>query len=84
MTDALPTEQRLTMGNNAAFPTLDSTPEGGLQLREWGLTRRELFAAMAMQGFLASLAGESPYADVAADAVGYADALLAELEKPRG
>lgn len=43
------------------------------------LTKRELFAAMAMQGMLSDpiVGGEL----VAPSAVGYADALLAELER---
>jgi hypothetical protein len=49
-----------------------------------GLTKREYFAAMAMQGLLASCAGEHEYpiADKIARAVEMADALLSELEKP--
>lgn len=43
-----------------------------------GLTKRELFAAMAMQG-LCTGSIPSPY--LAADAVAYADAVLAELQK---
>lgn len=51
---------------------------------ETGLTKRELFAAMAMQG-LASVPAEgglkpSYIAADAANAVAYADALLAALE----
>lgn len=44
-----------------------------------GLTKRELIAAMAMQGLLAS--GRSFVADVSNYAVANADALLAELAK---
>ena len=48
-----------------------------------GLTRRELFAAMAMQGFLANEQLATQFTDelLAADAVEAADALLAELAK---
>lgn len=47
---------------------------------EGGLTKRELFAAMAMQGLLAS--GTVSFAHMrAAAAVELADALLAELAK---
>lgn len=50
---------------------------------EIGLTKRELFAAMAMQGLLAIDADWKP--DVAATvAARYADALLAELAKKGG
>jgi hypothetical protein len=50
---------------------------------QWpGLTKRELIAAMAMQGYMASdCRGEA--ADFAAWSVKQADALLAELAKPR-
>ena len=48
-----------------------------------GLTKRELFAAMAMQGILANPDSESTVMDhdtAAASAVASADALLAALE----
>ena len=50
-----------------------------------GLTKRELFAAMAMQGALANpkAVNADDAALVAAVAVECADALLAELAKPR-
>ena len=44
-----------------------------------GLTKRELFAAMAMQGILAN--AETHSVDAAADAVALADELIAELDK---
>lgn len=56
---------------------------GQTYLREHpGLTKRELFAAMAMQGMLTTLVwSESGDQRVAQDAVKLADALLKELEK---
>jgi hypothetical protein len=52
---------------------------------EIGLTKRELFAAMAMQGLLATGEYWDDYADrTAAWAVKNADALLAELAKKAG
>lgn len=45
-----------------------------------GLTKREYFAAMAMQGYLASY-GRANAEHVAKIAVECADALLTELEK---
>lgn len=60
-------------GDDMAFPC------DGPNVPAYGLTKREYIAAMALQGFLASLNGEAAYNDVAADAVGYADALLAAL-----
>lgn len=44
------------------------------------LTKREYFAAMAMQGLLAEQ-NETP-TDIARYAVSYADALITELNKP--
>jgi len=46
-----------------------------------GLTKRELIAAMAMQGFAAA-PGDSCPNDVAAASVEWADRLLVELAKP--
>ena len=48
-----------------------------------GLTKREYFAAMAMQGLLARYNFSSDEDVVARNAVDYADALLSELEKPQ-
>lgn len=63
----------------AAFPTLDES-DGVLQLREWGMTLRDYFAAKAMAGFLASpeFSKETGYeADkCAAYAYEHADAML--------
>lgn len=47
----------------------------------YGLTKREHFAAMAMQGYLANYAGlEKSLAELSVD---MADALIAELNKER-
>jgi hypothetical protein len=63
------------------FPVITKLkPDEGAHLNiAWGLTKRELFAAMAMQGMLAH--PECPTWNVSEDAVKAADALLAELEK---
>lgn len=63
----------------------------GLKMREdgqwsdcFGISKREYFAAMAMQGALASCTNADDWvtpSSVAAKSVEYADALLAELEK---
>lgn len=39
-----------TLGNTTIYPVVNT--EG--YVREWGLTKREYFAAMAMQGLLAN------------------------------
>jgi hypothetical protein len=73
------------------FPTCGChliTPIGG---KQWtheqtlkiGLTKRELFAAMAMQGLLSAPIYDSTPEGYAHDAVLYADALLAELAKEK-
>lgn len=62
--------------DSAAFPYLDS--QG--YLLEPGLTKRELFAAIALQGLLANGA-DGAIGDYATDAVKYADALIQELNE---
>ena len=49
-------------------------------VQDSGLTKREYFAAMALQGLCAQGGYGSPET-IATDAVGYADSLSAELEK---
>lgn len=66
------------MSNNGDTPAMPHD-RGGYT----GLTKRELFAAMAMQGLMTIDADWIPDY-VAGKAVGYADALLAELEKKGG
>ncbi len=51
------------------------------EYHDGGLTKREYFAALAMQGFLAcSNTGGSPK-EIASYATAYADALIEELNK---
>jgi hypothetical protein len=61
-------------GNDNAFP---SSPER--YEPEFGLTKRELIAAMAMQGLLGDPEESGVYATVADVAVKYADALIERL-----
>ena len=63
----------------ASFANSSAAPSG-VHHAETGLTKRELFAAMAMQGILA---GNDEYGGrkLAEVAVGFADALIAELDK---
>lgn len=59
-------------GKQGAFPKrADGAPQTGL-------TKREYFAGLAMQGMAMS---DLKFEDIAHDAVKIADALLAELEK---
>lgn len=60
-----------------AFPLLGHSPEDNHPSEQPGLTKRELFAAMAMQGLLA---GNSDSPSIAAYAVWHADALIEALE----
>lgn len=53
--------------------------EGTYLVHREGLTKREYFAAMAMQGLLA---GNSQVKDIKVAAVTYADELISELNKP--
>lgn len=77
--------------NLPAFPALSllQDRDGCYSLsQEGGITKRELFAAMAMQGFVSAndyphvmLGGGHHLVDFAAASVRIADALLAQLEK---
>lgn len=49
-----------------------------------GLTKREMMAMAAMQGLCAHSGDYYLFAELASDAVNYADALLAELERTKG
>jgi vacuolar-type H+-ATPase catalytic subunit A/Vma1 len=66
-----------TNPNDSAFP-VDS---GEMGMTE-GLTKREYFAAMAMQGILSSSADRGTSA-VAKNAVEFADALMEKLNQPK-
>ena len=76
--------------NDPAFPIPHfARPDGHVDYGFSGLTKRELFAAMAMQGLLSNYAAccEAAFQDQRGDfesfAIARADALLAELAKPR-
>lgn len=71
-----------TIGDRA-FPV--TIAREGKTVTGTGLTKRELFAAMAMQGLGAHPAGSAgQWPDLARDAVAAADALLAALDAPSG
>ena len=65
-----PSQQRSQHANHAAGPL------------NIGLSRRELFAAMAMQGMLSDPNVNDPADGIAMSSVMCADALIAELSKP--
>lgn len=69
----------MSNGNEMAYP-VPATDHHNIQP---GLTKRELFAAMAMQGLCAADSGfEEQATQIAEWAVFQADALLAQLAKP--
>lgn len=66
----------MTLPNEPAFPLYGPAGEAT------GLTKREYFAGLAMQGLQAHpLTGENTTLWIAATSVEMADALLAELQK---
>ena len=83
--------------NNADMPAMPQTEESYNAAGEYilevrgGLTKREHFAAMAMQGVLSGVNGDADLhnsaeewkEDVASASVEFADALLAELERTK-
>lgn len=74
-----------TLGEESAHPNSFAVPDNAGCLTTKGLIKRELFAAMAMQGIWANsyevLVKEWSTTDIARNAVEAADALLAELAK---
>lgn len=64
-----------------AFPTLDQTGNPEAWNTYFGLTKREYFAAMAMQACISRAKMMDTTQDVVEWSVKYADALLSELEK---
>jgi hypothetical protein len=48
-----------------------------------GLTKREYFAGLALQGLLVNISEDEPTLIIAKRAALYADALIAELEKSK-
>ena len=74
----------MTDPNSSAYPALHSIDGNWVKepLPQYGgLTKRELFAAMAMQGMLADHTCDAEPDAFAEVAVNYADALIAELNK---
>lgn len=68
-------------GGDSAFPIVVHLAMDG-RVEAGGLTKRELFAAMIMQGSVAAESDlEMSHSDMASDCVRMADALLSELAK---
>jgi hypothetical protein len=73
----------MSNANDMAFPVVLATTRTPNDSEQLGLTKREYFAAMAMQGLCANSIPGSHHSfnNTANEAVRYADALLAELAK---
>ena len=69
-------QNKMGNGEQGAFAMLDTNGS----FTQYGLTKREYFAAMAMQGLVDR---HISYEVVAEHAVKYGDALLKELDKPK-
>jgi hypothetical protein len=81
MTEDHASLQATALGWQTAFPSQELDAMGMPRAAmNYGLSKRELFAAMAMQGILSSTP-DAMYAPTATDAVAHADALLKELAK---
>lgn len=76
-------EPRITEPNAKAFP---STAPLSSERQEPGLTKREYFASLAMQGILAKIEWPTPdeRSEIARRAVSFADLLITELNKAKG
>jgi hypothetical protein len=68
----------MSNGNDPAMPASADDVERGSYI---GLTKREHFAAMAMQGLLATGNGSNRPANTSSIALTHADALLKALEQ---
>jgi hypothetical protein len=91
MTDAEINAAKLTNGNDPAWPV--EYENGMAEIKTLGLSKREWFAGLAMQGILAGLISHRPLNDndalalaagarlVGGMAVQQADALMVELNK---
>ena len=70
------------MKNEPAFPQVINDHDGNIYLQHEGLTKREYFAALAMQGYIIAGCNGMPSEDIIAVlSVSTADALIKELEK---
>lgn len=72
----------MSKGNEPAYPSSKTwNDDNGNWGIPYGLTKREYFAGLAMQGILANGWDKAFRSNMAKQAIAYADALLAELEK---
>lgn len=72
-----------TNANDTAFPLIEEDENKVQRSVSQGLTKREYFAGLAMQGLCAGLTGNEKVATLAPLAVSIADALISELNKSK-
>lgn len=75
-------KKHMKNSDESAFAFQATDPLGNVLSPCWGLSKREYFAGLAMQG-LSAEPSTSSTASIAKWSVEMADALLAELEKPQ-
>ncbi len=68
----------MSRGDESAYPV----PESSVSNVRPGMTIREAFAKAAMQGIISHGHSYDTHEELARGAIGWANALLAELEKP--
>lgn len=68
------------MNNPPAFPYLERVPFG--YTNHFGLSMRDYFAAAALQGWVVRYGSSSIYEESAHAAYKFADAMLAQRQKP--
>lgn len=79
------TEEEMTMSTLAdqqVYPTVEPN-EWSPPSQELGMTLRQYYAGLAMQGILSSRPNPKEWAEYAEACVDMADALIAELEKQK-
>jgi hypothetical protein len=70
----------MSNADEPAFSVIEFDDLGLSKIAGVGLTKREYFAAMAMQGIISDSTGLA-FEEIAHDAVRFADALIAALER---
>jgi len=68
-------------GNDPMHPTEEIEIDGEIGNLKGGLTKREYFAALMLQGLVTISAHQQSHETYAKQAISYADALISELNK---
>jgi len=68
-------------GNEPIHPTEEILADGEIGDLQGGLTKREYFAALMLQGLVTLSSHQQSYESHAKQAITYADALISELNK---